>query len=118
MGSNPPEIKKGNFELSIPRNGRGRPLFGKYQLQAVDDMSKRGVSMFDVAMMSYLIGLSKYNGVVYATQREIADYAGTYPANVNKSLKRLKSYGYLQEVDGGLRIDPCFCQFGTNGIEE
>lgn len=86
--------------------------FGKLMLDSLDDMQERGVSVFDRALMLSLIGMAKYGGLIYASQREIADYAGTYPANVNQAIKRLVVYGYLHKEKDCLRIDPLFCQFG------
>ena len=87
-------------------------MFGKIQLEGIDHLHKVGASMYDRALLLMLVGLAKYNGMVFHSQREIADYAMSDVSNVNRAIKRLIAFGFLIKVDGGLRIDPLFCQFG------
>lgn len=87
-------------------------MFGKIQLEGIDHLHKVGASIYDRALLLMLVGLAKYNGMVFNSQREIAEYAMSDVSNVNKAIKRLIAFGVLQRVDDALRIDPLFCQFG------
>lgn len=100
--------------MSIPRNGRGRPVFGKIQLTGIDYISKIGLSPFDTALLFYLIGLAKYNGLIYSSQREIAAYMGSHPSNINQAIKRLIAFGLIRKEEKVLKIDPLICQFGNS----
>jgi|SRR5882762_1128169 len=108
-----PGSKKWKTQMSIPRNGKGRPVYGMIRLESIDDLSRQKLSIFDKGLLLCLIGLAKYDGLVYHSQRAIADYAGTYQSNVSESLKRLKKLGYVLEEDETYRIDPVFCKFGS-----
>lgn len=88
-------------------------MFGKIQLEGIDHLNKVGASTYDRSLLLMLVGLAKYNGMVYQSQRQIADYAGTHQANVNQAIKRLIAYGLLHKEGETLRIDPLFCQFGN-----
>lgn len=99
--------------MTIPRKTRSRPVWGRIQLDAIDYISKIALSAFDRGLLLLLVGLAKYNGMIYSSQREIADYAGTHQANVSQAIKRLIASGLLHQEDKALRIDPLFCQFGN-----
>jgi DNA-binding MarR family transcriptional regulator len=76
-------------------------MFGKIQMEGIDYISKIGLSTYDTALLFRLIGLAKYNGMVYASQREIAEYTGTHQANVNQAIKRLVAFGLLRKEEKG-----------------
>lgn len=98
--------------MSIPRNGRSRPLFGKIKLTGIDYINKIKLSNLDKALLLSLVGLAKYKGLIYASQREIAEYIGKDVSTVNKSIKNLIQHGLVIKEKDHLRIDPTFCQFG------
>lgn len=87
-------------------------MFGKIQMAGIDYLAEAGVSTFDKSVLLSLLGLAKYNGLIFASQREIAEYANSHPANVNKAIKRLIAYGFISRIENGLKIEPTFCQFG------
>lgn len=87
-------------------------MFGKIQMDGIDYLSEAGVSVFDRAVLLSLLGLAKYNGLIFASQREIADYANTHQANVSQAIKRLIALGFISKIENGLKIEPTFCQYG------
>lgn len=88
-------------------------------MAGIDYISKIGLSTYDTALLFHLIGLAKYNGMVFSTQREIAEYMGSHASNVNQAIKRLIGFGLLHQEDKALRIDPLICQFGSGaGFQE
>lgn len=88
-------------------------MFGKIQLEGIDHLHKVGASVYDRALLLMLVGLAKYNGMIFQSQRQIAEYMASDVSNVNRAIKRLVAFGLLHKEDDALRIDPLFCQFGA-----
>ena len=87
-------------------------MFGKIKLKAIDYISETKLPVFERGLLLVLIGLAKYKGLVFASQREVAEYANTSQSAVNKGLKSLIAHGLVIKEKDHLRIDPTFCQFG------
>lgn len=79
-------------------------------LSAIDNL--QSVSYYDKGLLLSLLGLARHNGLIFASQREIAEYANSHPANVNKAIKRLIALGFISKIENGLKIEPTFCQYG------
>ncbi len=90
------------------------PTWGRIQFHAIEYFLKQEKRYpFDMLVLMAMISIARYQGIVYKSQREIAEYMKSDVSSLNKSIKRLIALGMLHKIKGGYRIDPATCRIGS-----